>query len=130
MAGAEFRVRTKKKIARINVTEQVERDDVEALGGQGPRERPHDPRDVEEVPVIQIVRNAVAAPGAAAHRQRERQRVVEASAGREAMRLVDDHAGDQEHPVDAGHAGPVASATSGAFLCRAISAATQFALLM
>src|SRR5438552_5739059 len=32
-------------------------------------ERPHHPRDVEEVPVIQVVRNAVAAPGSAAHRQ-------------------------------------------------------------
>ena len=30
----------------------------------------------------------------AAHRQRERQRVVEAAAGREAVRLVDDHAAD------------------------------------
>ena len=39
---------------------------------------------------------AVAAPRAAAHRQRERQRVVERSAGREAMHLVDDHAADRQ----------------------------------
>ena len=56
----------------------------------------HDARDVEEVPVVEIVRDAVAAPGAAAHRQRERQRVVEAAAGREAVRLVDDHAADRQ----------------------------------
>src|SRR6185312_10583832 len=36
------------------------------------RERMHDARDVEEMPVAQIVRDAVAAPRPAAHRQRER----------------------------------------------------------
>src|SRR6266536_551716 len=60
--------------------------------GYGPR----DTRNVEEVAVIQIVREAVAPPRAAAHRQRERQAVVEAAAGRDAMRLVDDHARNRQ----------------------------------
>ena len=60
------------------------------------RERMHDARDVEEVPAVEVVGEAVAAPPAAAHRQRERQRVVEAAAGREAMRLVDDDAADRQ----------------------------------
>src|SRR2546423_7206372 len=59
-------------------------------------ERPHDARDVEEVTVVQVVGNAVASPGAATHRKRERQRVVEASAGRKAMRLVDDDAANRK----------------------------------
>src|SRR5437762_11139919 len=53
-------------------------------------------RDVEEVPVVEIVRDAVAAPASATHRQRERQRIVVAAARREAMRLIDDHATNRQ----------------------------------
>ena len=66
------------------------------LGTRSAGQRTHDARDVEEVPVVQIVREAVATPGAAAHRQRERQRVVEAAAGGEAVRLVDDDAAHRQ----------------------------------
>src|SRR5467141_1110826 len=52
----------------------------------------HHASDIEKVAVVQVVGNAVAAPGSASHRQRERKAVVEAAAGGEAMRLVDDHA--------------------------------------
>src|SRR5437868_6766158 len=48
--------------------------------------------DVEEMPVVEIVGNAVPAPASATHRERERQRIVEAAAGRKTMRLIDDHA--------------------------------------
>src|SRR4029453_8154465 len=52
----------------------------------------HDARDVEKVPVVEVVGKTVAAPRPAPHRHRERQRIVEAAAGREAMNLVDDDA--------------------------------------
>src|SRR4051794_38454749 len=55
-------------------------------------DRAHDARNVEEMLVMQIFGETVAAPRPAAHRERERQPVVEAAAGRERMRLLDDHA--------------------------------------
>src|SRR5512143_2431364 len=51
------------------------------------REGHHDARDVEEVAEAEVVGDAVAAPGATAHRQGERERVVEAAPGREAVGL-------------------------------------------
>ena len=60
------------------------------------RQRMHDARDVEEVPVVEIVGNAVASPGPASHREREWQSVVEAAAGGEAVRLIDDDAGHRQ----------------------------------
>src|SRR4051812_12823908 len=50
------------------------------------REGAHHAGDVQEMAIVQVVRDAVASPRAATHRQRERQRIVEAAAGREAMR--------------------------------------------
>src|SRR3954471_4336843 len=64
------------------------------------RERADDARDVEEMTIAEVVRNTVAAPGAAAHGQRERQRVVVTAAGREAMRLVDDHASHRQRQAE------------------------------
>src|SRR5574337_683971 len=58
--------------------------------------RARDTRDVEVVPVVEIVREAVAAPGPATHRQRKRQPIVEVAAGREAVRLIDDDARDRQ----------------------------------
>src|SRR6478735_4036354 len=58
------------------------------------RERTHDARDVEEVPVVQVVREAIATPGTATHRQRKWQCVVEAASGCETVRLVDDDTAD------------------------------------
>ena len=56
------------------------------------RKRIDDARDIEKMTVVEIIRDAVATPSAAAHRQRERQCVVVTAAGREAMRLIDDDA--------------------------------------
>src|SRR6185436_20277288 len=47
--------------------------------------------DVEEVPVGQVVRDAVAGPRARAPGQGEPQAVVETAAGPETVRLVDQH---------------------------------------
>src|SRR5512132_1921800 len=47
--------------------------------------------DVEEIHIIQIVCDAVAAPGAATHAEREVQTVVEATAIAECVRLVDQY---------------------------------------
>src|SRR5689334_21160457 len=51
-------------------------------------------RDVDEVTVVQIVRDAVAAPGAAAHAEREIEAVVVAAAIAERVRLIDQHTHD------------------------------------
>src|SRR5436305_1420432 len=47
--------------------------------------------DIQKMAVVQVVRDAVAAPCSASHGQREGKAVVEAAAGRKAMRLIDDH---------------------------------------
>src|SRR5262245_7967273 len=47
--------------------------------------------DVEEIYIIQIVCDAVAAPGAATHAEREIQTVVESTAIAECVRLVDQY---------------------------------------
>ena len=52
------------------------------------RDRVRDARDVQVVAVAEIAGEIVAAPRAAAHRERERQAVVEVAAGREAVRLI------------------------------------------
>src|SRR5450759_1408922 len=46
---------------------------------------------VEEMPVVHVLGKTVAAPGAATHRERERQPVVEGAAGGDSVRLVHDH---------------------------------------
>src|SRR5258706_2073020 len=61
----------------------------------------YDARDVEEMLVVQVCREAVAAPGPAAHRQGERQPVVEAAAGRERMGLLDDDAAYRHFEAEA-----------------------------
>ena len=53
-------------------------------------------RDVDEVPVAQVVADAVAGPSAAPHAEGEVQTVVEAAPVPEAMRLVDQHTHDIE----------------------------------
>src|SRR5690349_11975192 len=68
------------------------------------RERADDTRDVQEMTKSDIVRRAVAAPRAAAHRQRERQCIVEAAARCEAMRLVDDHPRNRQRQPERGSA--------------------------
>ena len=57
---------------------------------------PDDADNVEVVPIIKVVADAVAAPSAAAHREREWHSVVKASAGGEAMRLIDDDPADRQ----------------------------------
>ena len=52
---------------------------------------PDDADNVEVVPIIEVVADAVAAPSAAAHRERERHAVVEIPSGGETVRLVDNH---------------------------------------
>ena len=49
-------------------------------------------RNVEEMPVVEVLRDAVTSPGAAPHAQREIETVVEAAAIPECMRLVDQDA--------------------------------------
>src|SRR5919202_1290159 len=56
------------------------------------RDRRHEMRDVEEVPVIQVFGNAVLLPGAAAHAQREIEAAVEAAAIAEGVGEVHEHA--------------------------------------
>src|ERR1700694_4337888 len=58
------------------------------------RDRSHEVRDVDKVAVIQVLVDAVAAPGAAAHAEREVQPVVETAAVTEGVRLVDENAHD------------------------------------
>src|SRR3954452_16139403 len=52
--------------------------------------------DVDEVPVIEIFGDAVAAPGAASHAQRKVEPIIETAAIAVGMRLIDEHA----HHVD------------------------------
>src|ERR671929_118436 len=56
------------------------------------RDRRHQMRDVEEVPVIQVLGNAVLLPSAAAHAQREIEAAVEAAAVAEGVGEVHEHA--------------------------------------
>src|SRR5438477_3753702 len=56
----------------------------------------HDARDVQEMAVVEIVRDAVAAPRAEPHRERKRQRLVVAASGCETVRLINDHAANRK----------------------------------
>src|SRR5690348_3343888 len=56
------------------------------------RDRGDEVGDVEEVFIVEVVRDRVAAPGAAAHAQREVQAVIKAATIAKGVRLVDQHA--------------------------------------
>src|SRR2546422_112077 len=77
------------------------------FGRVAPLRRPprmHESRDGQEMAVVEIVGDAVAAPASASHRQRERQGVVVAPARREAMGLIDDDAAHGERVAEGGRA--------------------------